>query len=342
MRKLTPLLVSALVAVLPTLAATAPADAKPAKPRAELVAKGVTGTFSAGKVAASATVKNKGNLKAGPSQTTFRLSTDGTASGDDPVIGTVDTGKVKPKKSKKVSGDFAVPASVVPGSYRVIACADSGLKVKERKEANNCKAARGSLTVTVSPNTLVPVSATAGTGGTVAASGVTGGTCTGTSCTFPGGVGKVTFTPSANVGYRFGSWTGATCTGYTTGADNAITFTNPNTARACTATFVQQVTIAWSVTGGVVPPIEGSVTATVTGGSCTANGATGSCTVDSGASTVTLTASAGLPPVLTFSAWGAAPAATCAGVVSGTSSEIMTFTNPTAAQDCVAAYTLII
>ena len=90
------------------------------------------------------------------------------------------------------------------------------------------------------------VSATAGAGGTVAAGGVTAGSCAGTACTFPTvRTGSVTFTPTADAGYRFGAWSGASCTGFTNGVDGAITFTNPSSNKACTATFVKQVTISW-------------------------------------------------------------------------------------------------
>jgi CARDB len=341
MRKLTPILVAVLATAVPAVTASA-VQAKPAKPRAELVTKNVSAAIVSGKVTAHATVKNKGNKTAGASQAAFYLSTDTRQSGDDTAIGTARVGKLKPKKSKPVSGTFVVPASVPAGAYYVVVCADSGRAVKERKEANNCKGSTGTVEVTATgPGTpgSVTVSATAGTGGTVAPSAITGGSCATNSCTFPSGTGTVTFTPSPDSGYRFGAWTGATCTGYTTGAGNKITFTNTGTSRACTATFVKQVTISW-VLSPAIPQVPG-VTATVTGvasnGSCTApstlTGA-GSCLVDAGVGTVTLTAANGLIPIPSFSGWSGA---TCDGTADAPS-KTMTFTAPASDKACTATF----
>jgi hypothetical protein len=210
------------------------------------VAKDVTGSFSAGKVSVSAMVKNKGNRKAGRSRTTFLLSRDTRVSRDDLVLGTTKTVRIRPKRSKTASGTFAAP-SAASGSYRVIACADSTRRVKERREKNNCKPSRGTVTVR------------------------------------------------------------------------------------------SQVTVAWAVSGGLPLLLTGTVTASASNGTCTAPGATGSCTVDAGASTVTLTAGGEVGGLL-FTAWGAAPAASCAGTTSGLKGETMTITNPGTDQGCVAAY----
>jgi len=345
MRTLTLFVVATLATAVPAMAASEAAVARPAKPKADLVTKAVSASLTAGKVSVLATVKNKGTKKAPSTAARFYLSTNGSFDTTDAVLGTATVAKIKPKKAKPAVGTFPVP-SVADGSYHVVVCADATGVVKERKESNNCSASSGTVSVTGGggPSTgPVTVSATAGTGGTVAPSGITGGTCAQSTCTLPNpGTGTVTFTPTPSAGYRFGAWTGATCTGYTTGAGNAITFTNPTSDRACTATFVKTVTVAWSVSGGITPPLEGSVTAMVTGGSCTANGPSGTCTLDSGASSLVLTASAGVPPVFTFSSWGAAPSATCTGVAGGTNNSVLTFTNPTTAQSCVAAYSLII
>ena len=339
MRALSIVLVAALAAVVPSAAVAGAPHAKASQHRAELVAKGVTGfLLSNGQVAVGASIKNKGTKKAPASQTTFYLSTDGSQGTNDTALGTVDVAKIRPGKAKPAAGTFTLPLSLAPGTYRVLACADTGNRVKERKETNNCKAAKGSVTVTA-----VRVSATAGTGGTVAASGVTAGSCAGTVCTFPSpGNGTVTFTPTPSAGYRFGAWTGGTCTGHTTGAGNAITFTRPTTSKTCTATFVKQVTISWSVANNVGGNAFGTVTATASGGTCTASGKTGSCTVDSGAGTVTLTAGGAAQPIIIFTGWAPAASATCAGVTSGPDAEVLTFTNPTSDQDCVASFSIVI
>ncbi|MDX6374391.1 MAG: hypothetical protein QOD98_3379 [Nocardioidaceae bacterium] len=329
MRKLSLVLVAALSTTALGVVVAAPAHAKPPKPRAELVTKKVSASFASGKVTAGATVKNKGSKKAPASVAAFYLSADTRQSGDDTTLGTAAVGKIKPKKDKLVGGTFAVPSSVVPGAYHVVVCSDSGGAVRERKETNNCKGSTGTVTVTGS----LTVSATAGTGGSVAASGVTGGSCAVTTCTFPTpGTGKVTFTPTPASSYRFGAWTGATCTGFTSGAGGAITFTNPTSNKSCTATFVKQVMVSWSIH----VPATGMVAGVATNGTCTpSNPVTGAgdCLVDAGVGTVTLSATAVLP----FTSWSGA---TCDGVTSGAGGVVMTFSAPSADKACIATFTI--
>ena len=334
MRKLSLLVVAALSTTALGVVATAPAQAKPPKPKAELVTKKVTASVVSGKVSAGATIKNKGNKKAGPSVATFYLSADAKQSSDDTSLGTAPVGKIKPKKSKPATATFAILASVVPGTYRVVVCADSGGAVKERKETNNCKGSKGTINVTGATSGPVTVSATAGAGGTVAASAITGGSCVATACTFPAvGTGTVTFTPTLAAGHRFGAWTGATCTGYTTGPGNAITFTNPTSNKACTATFVKQVTISYTVSPLA---LSGTVSGSATHGTCTATTLvvpTGSCLVDAGVGTVTLTATAVLP-IPGFTGWSGA---TCNGTAVA---NVMTFTAPATDKACTASFVL--
>jgi hypothetical protein len=250
MRTLRTLVVLTSLAVLTTLLGAGSALGSPHRPRAELVAKDVTGFVSGDRITASASVKNKGSHKARRSHTTFLLSRDAIVSGDDLVLGTAGTVKIRPKRSKTSSGSFTVPAAAGAGSYRLIACADSGRKIKERKEGNNCKASRGTVVV---------------------------------------------------------GWT-------------------------------RQVTITWSVAGGLPPAIQGNVTPSVVGGTCTAPGATGSCTVTAGASAVTLSAGGEVPALLTFLSWGPASGGACPGVTSGLKGEDLSLINPTGDESCVATY----
>lgn len=56
-------------------------------------------------------------------------------------------------------------------------------------------------------------------------------------------------TPTPGQGYIFDSWTGSTCTGYTSGGvlGASITFDRPTTNRSCTATFEPGVsTRSWT------------------------------------------------------------------------------------------------
>ena len=303
--------------------------------RAELVAKPPTGSFADGKVSVVASVKNKGNKKARKTQTGFFLSTDGTKSPGDASLGTLPTRKIKPKRTRVVSGALALPAGLQPGVYRLIACADVTRVVRERKEQNNCKASRTSVTLPGGPAPAgkVTVAATATPGGTVAASGISGGACVGTFCTLTSGAGTVTFTPTAAAGYEFTGWTG--CTGFT--GTTAITFTNPTESKSCTATFVRQVTISW--TAAPVPVVLlGSVAGSASHGTCTGSDpitGAGSCTADAGVGTVVLTA---IPTVgFRLAGWSAISGQTCDGAASGNT---MTFTAPAAAKGCVATFEL--
>jgi hypothetical protein len=319
MRRLSLLLVAALSAATLGTMGQVPAEAKPPSPRAELVVKPPTASYAAGQISVSAPVKNKGNKKTKPTRTEFLLSTDARRSADDATLGTLSTPKLKPKAVKAVGGALPLPAGLQPGTYRLIACADATGVVKERKEQNNCKASRAGVTLPGGPPApgKVTVSATATTGGTVATSGVTGGSCVGTFCTLASGAGTVTFTPTAAAGYRFGAWSG--CTGFTGTA--AITFTNPAESKDCTATFVKQVTISW----GVAPlgSLGGSVSGVASNGTCTGSNpitGAGSCVVDAGVGTVTLTASAILP----FKGWTGAGCASLANplVLAGPSADL--------------------
>ncbi len=333
MRTLTVLAVAALATAAPSLVAAAPVHAAPAKPRAELVSKQVSATLAGGRVTARATVKNKGTAKAPASTTGFYLSTDAVRSADDLALGTAHTARIAPKGSRAASGAYPVPATVPSGTYRVLACADSAGTVKERKETNNCKPAAGSVVLNGTATGPVTVSATAGAGGTVASSAVTGGSCSAGVCTFPTpGTGTVTFTPTPAATYRFGAWTGATCTGYTAGPGGAITFTGPTSARACTATFVKQVTVSFAV-APVQVALVGTVSGVASNGTCATNPLTGSgsCVVDAGVGTVALTGTALLLP---FKSWSGA---TCDGVAAANT---MTFTAPAADKACTATFGL--
>ena len=248
MRKLSLVLVAALATAVPTAVVAAPTHAKPPKPKAELVTKRPVAKYGSGKVSAGAFVKNKGNKKAKASVATFYLSTDTKQSSGDKALGTAPVGKIKPKKFKQVSGLFAVPASVTAGTYHVVVCADSGRAVKERKETNNCKGSKGTVTVTatgppkqvtisysVSPLPVVLVGSVSGVRqqrhlhhrpadrrrlvrGRVPASAPSRSPRRAAAAVLP-----------------FANWAGATCDG--TAAANVMTFASPCADKACTANF---------------------------------------------------------------------------------------------------------
>ncbi len=246
MRKLCLVLVAALTAATVGVVVSPPAHAKPPRTKAELVTKKVSALLDSGKVIAGATVKNKGNKLAGASVATFYLSSDTAKSGDDTALGTAPVHKIKRKKSKPVSGTFAVPASVAPGTYHVVVCADSGGAVRERKESNNCKGSPGTVVVKPTgpgpgPGGQVTISyAVSPLGGPLTGS-VTGaasnGTCTnnpvtgGGSCVVEAGVGTVTLTATGVLVWHFHDWSGPSCVSLA----NPLVLTNPSADITCTA-----------------------------------------------------------------------------------------------------------
>jgi hypothetical protein len=238
------LVVAASLAVgTPVAVASSPAHAKPAKPRAELVAKNTAAAVSATRISVGTAVKNKGNKKARASAVTFYLSKDRLQSSDDRTVGSTTVGKIKPKRFKTTTGVFNLPTGLAAGSYYVVACADSGHVVKERKENNNCKGAEKAVQIAGTPGKPVTVtyasSVPIGLVGTVTAT-ATGGTCTndpltgGGSCVIASVTGTVTLTASTTVpiATHFASWSGS-CTGTT----NPYTLSNLSANAACTATF---------------------------------------------------------------------------------------------------------
>ena len=335
MRSLSCVLVAALATTAFSAVAPAPAHAhaKPSKPRAELVVRPPLASYSGGQVTVSALVKNKGSKRAARSRTEFFLSKDSRRSADDASLGNLPTPKLKPKAGRTLLGALALPVGSQPGAYRLIACADATGVVKERKEQNNCKASGSAVTLPGGPPPpgKVNVNAAANVGGSVAVSGVSGGACTGTFCVLTSGASTVTFTPTAAAGYRFGGWSG--CTGFT--GTTAITFTNPTASQDCTAGFVRQVTINWTVVPLVpVVGLGGTVTGVASHGSCTASNplnGSGSCLVDAGVGTVTLLASPLLLP--TFKGW------TGAGCASLTNPLVLT--SPNAGLTCTASFGLL-
>jgi hypothetical protein len=247
MRKLSLVLVAALATTALGVVVSAPAHAKPPRPKAELVTKQVSASLVAGKVTAVATVKNKGNKLAAASVAAFYLSADRAQGDDDTTLGTAPVRKIKPKKSKPVTGTFAIPASVIPGTYHVVVCADSGGAVRERKETNNCKASKDTVAVTGTggpgPGSQVTISYAVSPVQVLLVGSVTGsatnGACTdnpvtgGGSCVVEAGVGTVTLTATKFLLLNFHDWSGASCVSLA----NPLVLTNPSADITCTANF---------------------------------------------------------------------------------------------------------
>ena len=122
------------------------------KPRADLKPTRVAPDAQSVAVGASVRVrlamKNAGRKRARRSVTRFLLSRDRKRSRDDLRMGTSKLRALKPGKTSRRVLKLKIPAGTPPATgYRMLACADSKKKVRERNERNNCRASRRTLTV---------------------------------------------------------------------------------------------------------------------------------------------------------------------------------------------------
>lgn len=148
-RRTTPPVVAGLAgSLLLTGLVAAPAQAAPRPDLAAAVGLAGTTVAPGATASVSVTTANKGKARAGKSLTRLHLSPDPSWSKTDPVVGTVKTKALAPRKKLKAATTVTVPAGTAPGTWYVVACADAARKVKEAKEGNNCRAS-AALTVTV-------------------------------------------------------------------------------------------------------------------------------------------------------------------------------------------------
>jgi RHS repeat-associated protein len=101
-----------------------------------------------GKLAITAKVADPGPGKAAGSTLAAYLGKARKHSRSDVKLGTIATPALRPGKTAALKGSLTVPASTASGSYTLLACADSAAKVKEKSEADNCRAG---ATVQVGP-----------------------------------------------------------------------------------------------------------------------------------------------------------------------------------------------
>lgn len=101
----------------------------------------------------SDTVTNQGTADAGASYTKYYLSSNGTTPAY--FLGYRSVGAITVGNSDSGSATAVVPTGVAQGSYRLLACADSGpgngantSQVSESNETNNCTASAGSVAIT--------------------------------------------------------------------------------------------------------------------------------------------------------------------------------------------------
>lgn len=100
-----------------------------------------------GAIGVSTKIKNTGSKSAAGTRTAFYLSRDAKLDKKDVLLGKQKTGSLAPNKSRTIRLSATVPTGVAPASYRVLACADATMAVRESREGNNCKASSGSTDV---------------------------------------------------------------------------------------------------------------------------------------------------------------------------------------------------
>ena len=105
-----------------------------------------------GQLRARHVVANLGRRKAGASRLGFYLSGDARRDrGDTRLRPRRRVRPLAPRRSTRGSTVLEVPAGTAQGPHRLLACADDRRRVRERRERNNCRAARGSVTIRSTP-----------------------------------------------------------------------------------------------------------------------------------------------------------------------------------------------
>ena len=100
---------------------------------------------------------NAGTVASGPSTTRYYLSLDGTKNaGDTLLVGARSVPALAAGASSLGTVTVTIPAATPLNNYVLLACADDLSTVAETNEGNNCLAASGSATVSVTrPDLLV-------------------------------------------------------------------------------------------------------------------------------------------------------------------------------------------
>ena len=93
------------------------------------------------------TTKNAGRATARRSTTTYFLSSDSRKSASDFKLGARKVGKLRKGRSSRGSTTGQIPPSLTPGSWFVIACADSARRLRESNERNNCRTSASQIAI---------------------------------------------------------------------------------------------------------------------------------------------------------------------------------------------------
>jgi CARDB len=113
------------------LVVTAIGGSAPERP--DLVESAVSVSQHASSVTVTDAVRNRGLAAAGASTTGYFLS--------HVEIGSRRVGPLPMRRASRQTRTFVIPPSVMPGSWRLKACADVKSRVRESNERNNCRAA---------------------------------------------------------------------------------------------------------------------------------------------------------------------------------------------------------
>jgi hypothetical protein len=136
------LLASAIVVALPGLAGAA------ALPDLKVTRVVAPASAEAGDtIPVEIRIKNVGDARAGSSVARVFLSKDRVKSKDDVRIGRVWVPRLRPGASVTRTIDATLPETIAPRMWAVIGCADATKVVREKREDNNCRAAKEKIEV---------------------------------------------------------------------------------------------------------------------------------------------------------------------------------------------------
>ncbi|HEX6711869.1 MAG TPA: CARDB domain-containing protein, partial [Thermoleophilaceae bacterium] len=139
----------ALVAALALVIAAPAAEARAPRPdlRITSVSLGKRTALAGDLLKVGDATKNSGRAAARASTTTYYLST--VRHHRDYRIGARSVKRLQKGKSSRAAAVVRIPPSIQSGLWFVIACSDSGRKVRESNERNNCRASASRVAVAI-------------------------------------------------------------------------------------------------------------------------------------------------------------------------------------------------
>jgi hypothetical protein len=137
------------IVIAAAVLALAPATAEAARPDLKVtsVSLGAGNVTTGSKLKVGDATRNAGRAAARRSTTTYYLSPDRRKSASDLKVATRKVGKLRKRGRSRGAATARIPASLTPGRWFVIACADGARRIRESNERNNCRATSASLIV---------------------------------------------------------------------------------------------------------------------------------------------------------------------------------------------------